>query len=231
VRVISFNALRESSTRDWLRPSIIALIAANLVPLFGVLFLGWEVFPLMFLFWSENVVIGLMNVLKMLFAGPGSGNSIPARLFMMVFFSIHYGMFTLVHGIFVMVLFGGDAFRPHGGPSPTMFLNVIREYHLGWALLGLFASHAVSFVSNYIRKGEYRQAELGKLMSQPYARIFILHIAIIGSGFLVAALKSPTAGLVLLILLKIAFDLAAHMSERKKFSRPAAETITSRGIE
>ena len=35
---------------DWRQPSVIALILANLVPVFGVLFLHWEVFPLMFLF-------------------------------------------------------------------------------------------------------------------------------------------------------------------------------------
>ena len=38
--------------------SIIALIAVNLFPVFGVLFMGWDVFPIMILFWSENVIIG-----------------------------------------------------------------------------------------------------------------------------------------------------------------------------
>ena len=43
---------------------------AGLVPVFGVFWFHWEVFPLMFLFWSENVLIGLFNVLKMLTASP-----------------------------------------------------------------------------------------------------------------------------------------------------------------
>jgi hypothetical protein len=54
-----------------LQPSVVALVLANLVPLAGVFIFHWEVFPLLFLFWLENVVIGILNVLKMLFASPG----------------------------------------------------------------------------------------------------------------------------------------------------------------
>jgi hypothetical protein len=31
-------------------------VAANLVPLYGVVFLRWDVFPLVFLYWLENVM-------------------------------------------------------------------------------------------------------------------------------------------------------------------------------
>jgi len=46
-------------------PSLIVLLAANAVPIFGVLFLGWTVLPLVLIYWLENVVIGGFNVLKM----------------------------------------------------------------------------------------------------------------------------------------------------------------------
>jgi hypothetical protein len=36
-----------SSATIWLRPSVLALIAANVVPLLGVLWFGWKVFPLL----------------------------------------------------------------------------------------------------------------------------------------------------------------------------------------
>jgi len=39
-------------------PSLAALVIANAIPLVGVLFLGWTVFPLVFLYWLENVVVG-----------------------------------------------------------------------------------------------------------------------------------------------------------------------------
>ena len=46
--------------------SAIALIIANFAPLFGVLFLGWDLFLILFLYWTESAVIGFFNVVKML---------------------------------------------------------------------------------------------------------------------------------------------------------------------
>src|SRR5690348_15210944 len=55
----SVNPIGHLRDIDWRQPSVIALVLANLVPVFGVLALHWEVFPLMFLFWSENVIVGV----------------------------------------------------------------------------------------------------------------------------------------------------------------------------
>jgi hypothetical protein len=46
------------------------LIAANALPLFGVLFLGWDAFSIVLVYWTENVVIGAINVLKMITCSP-----------------------------------------------------------------------------------------------------------------------------------------------------------------
>jgi hypothetical protein len=51
-------------------PSIIFLSIANLFPIYGVLFLGWEVFIILFLFWMENLIIGFFNILRMLLLSP-----------------------------------------------------------------------------------------------------------------------------------------------------------------
>ena len=217
---------KETSASDWQRPSVIALILANLVPVFGVLFFHWEVFPLMFLFWSENVIVGIFNALKMLLAAPENPLGWAAKLFMIPFFCVHYGIFTLVHGVFVVVLFGGG--MNHGG-SPLdaldTFRGAAREYHLGWAILGLAVSHGISFVTNYLGKGEYKRASLPVLMQQPYGRIVVLHVAILGGGFLMLALHSPVVGLLLLVGLKTALDLRGHFKERAKFCVPPPTTV------
>ncbi|HYG23248.1 MAG TPA: DUF6498-containing protein [Verrucomicrobiae bacterium] len=225
--MVQLQALRQISRDDWLRPSVIALLAANLVPIFGVLLLKWDVFSLMFLFWVENVVIGLFNVLRMAVVPPTPGFPRATKLFLIPFFCFHFGMFTLVHGIFVLALFGEEPGGGMSSPNPMLFLNVIREYHLFWAVVGLVASHGVSFVSNFLRGGEYKRADLGRLMAQPYARIFVLHVTILGGGLLMAALKEPFAGLIVLIVLKIMIDLASHLAERKKFESDPA-TAASR---
>ena len=207
---------------DWMRPSIIGLLLANLVPVFGVLVLHWEIFPLMFLFWSENVIIGLINVLKMLTACPDSPGSWAGKLFMIPFFCVHYGMFTFVHGVFVIALFGGGLNHGTGFPGPETFWRIMQENHLGWAVLGLAISRGISFATNYIGNGEYQRASLPQLMAQPYGRIVVMHLAILGGGFLMLALHSPVWGLLLLVALKTALDLRGHFAERKKFAEPAA---------
>ena len=44
--------------------TVLFLIAVNLIPLFGVLFFGWSLFSIMFLYWIEKGIIGLFNVFK-----------------------------------------------------------------------------------------------------------------------------------------------------------------------
>ena len=213
------------SAADWRRPSVIALILANLVPVGGVLFFGWEVFPLMFLFWSENVIVGAFNVLKMIFAGGGGAAGQASKFFIIPFFCVHYGLFTFVHGIFVIALFGGGL-RPGAGlPNSGMFWRVMQENHLGWAILGLAVSRGISFATNYLGNGEYKNITAPMLMMQPYGRIVVLHIAILGGGFLMLALHSPALGLILLVALKTALDLAGHLKERAKFSSPPPTTV------
>jgi len=204
---------------DWLRPSVIALVAANLVPLVGVFLFHWEVFPLLFLFWMENVVVGVSNVLKMLFAAPSDPVRWLAKLFIIPFFCVHYGGFALVHGVFVIAFFGGGLKDQHGlFPSVDTLRQIVIQNQLGWPLLCLAVSHGISFVHNYLWLGEYRQAKLQALMAQPYGRVVVLHLTILGGGALMMALHSPTAGLVVLVLLKTAIDLAAHLRERRKFA-------------
>src|SRR5882672_10492559 len=128
----------EAKRIDWLRPSVIALVAANLVPLVGVFVFHWEVFPLLFLFWMENVVVGVSNVLKMLFAAPSDPVRWAAKLFIIPFFCVHYGGFALVHGVFVIAFFGGGPKDQHGlFPSVDTLRQIVIQNQLGWPLLGL----------------------------------------------------------------------------------------------
>jgi hypothetical protein len=202
------------------RLSALVLVAANLVPLYGLLALGWEAFPLLLLFWLENVVIGMLNVARMLCADPRDPALWAAKLLMVPFFCVHYGIFTAVHGVFVFALFGGRAFGEIRGLwTLDAAARAVHELDLGVAVLALAASHLFSFFWNYLGHGEYRRASLAALMGQPYGRVVVLHLAILGGGFAAAALGSPLWALLLLVALKVGFDLRAHLREHR--SAPA----------
>ncbi len=201
---------------DFGRSTVIILILANLVPLYGVLFLDWQVFPILLLFWMENVIIGVFNVFKMLLARPKEPGQWVSKVFMIPFFCFHYGMFTLVHGIFIFVLFGGYGYKGASMPDELSVWDAIGGFQLVWAILALVCSHGTSFVLNYIGKKEYMTANLNGLMGQPYGRVVILHITIIAAGFLLAALDSPELGLVLLLVLKTFIDILAHVRQNHR---------------
>ncbi len=210
---------RATGLSDWKTPSVLALIAANLLPLYGVLFLGWKVFPVILLFWIENVIIGGLNVLKMVFASPANPVTWLGKIVIIPFFCVHYGLFTFIHGIFVMGLFGG-AFRQGAPfPQPASFIQLAEAEGLQWPILALALSHGFSFVANYIGGGEYQRASLSDLMQQPYGRVVVMHVTLLGSGFLLMMLRSPIVGLVLLIVLKTILDVRAHTQERRKFGQ------------
>lgn len=215
---------------DWYDIPVLALLTANAIPLFGVLFLGWDAFYIVLLYWSENVVIGFYNVLKMVFAAVPHPVAHLGKLFLIPFFIIHYGGFTAIHGFFVLALFHKDGQGPPmDGMNWLCFLvfvqmlfNVIRYMYsiippqVRLAVLALFISHGISFVQNYLLKGEYITAKPDKLMGSPYGRVIVMHITILAGGFLTMAIGSPAPLLAVLVVLKTVLDVNLHNRAHKK---------------
>jgi uncharacterized protein DUF6498 len=199
-------------------PSRFALLVSNAVPIFGVLFLGWTVFPLVLLYWLENVVVGGFNVAKMLLAQPREPVYWLGKAFLIPFFVVHFGGFTYVHGVLVAAFFGpkGPGIDPFN-LVPTV-LSAIRANQLGWGVASLVASHGFSFYWNYLKNGEYQRASLNALMGQPYSRVIVLHLTMLLGGWIVMLLGSPLPALVLLVVIKTAADLRAHKAERLRFA-------------
>jgi hypothetical protein len=197
-------------------PSSIALLIANAIPIVGVLFFGWTVFPLVLLYWLENVVVGGYNVAKLLLAQPRQPVYWLGKAFLVPFFLAHFGGFTYVHGVLVLALFGPKTAQPfdllHVVPT------AIRANQLGWSVVSLIISHGLSFYWNYIQSGEYERASLNALMMQPYGRVMVLHFTVLFGGWIVMLLGSPLLALVLLVIIKTAADLRAHGAERRKFA-------------
>lgn len=161
------------------------------------------------------------------------------RMGLAVFFAFHYGMFWLVHGIFVFALpafagggfgsgfgggFGGDL-RRHCFDDSGILIDcpsaggAFGEIVWSSVLVGavaLFLSHGASFFLNYIGRGEYLTASPSGQMGSVYGRVVILHLTIIFGAFVVAFLGAPIGALLVLVVLKTAFDLGLHLRERRR---------------
>jgi hypothetical protein len=224
----------KSSKNNWSDIAVISLLIANIFPLWAVVFLGWDAFAIVLLYWAENIIIGFYNILRMALARVPHPAAHLAKLFMIPFFMVHYGGFMAVHGVFVLLFFSKTepSFpRSHGQAWPCFFvflqllLGVIGQ---AWSLLPpnakpilltLFASHGVSFVYNFLIKGEYATTKPGQLMAKPYSRVVVMHIAIIAGGFFTMAMGSPIPVLVALVVLKTTLDVQFHMREHRSKSK------------
>ena len=196
--------------KSLLSPALIALLLTNLIPLWGVFFKGWSSQEVLVVYWLENVAVGLINILKLL-TNRHEKTLRPAAIFLAVFFTIHYGIFTFVHGAFVFSELNG--FTGMTFPFDGM-KQAFSDYRI--VFLGFLTSHLFSFFFNYHGKGEAQRLELPKVMFLPYPRIFVLHLTIIFGGMLVMTLGSPAALVVLLVILKTVGDVVLHLREHRK---------------
>ena len=192
-------------------PSATALVLANLVPVIGVLFWDWKVFDILAVFWLENVIIGFVNILRM-------GTRLVllkdiSAIFTAPFFCVHYGLFTYVHGVFLMSFFGDKV--KSGGPA-ELIMHVVERGGLFWAAAGLLASHLVSFAVNFVLRKEYERVTTKELMATPYLRVIVMHMTVLLGGWIVLVTEETLWTLAPLVLIKIAVDLRAHMAERRQ---------------
>ena len=195
--------------------SAIFLVAANLVPVVGVLLFDWNVADLMVLFWAENVVIGVYALLKMA-AISRLGVIVEGPLFLG-----HYGAFMTIHFMLVYYMF---VRRNGAGPEPLASTALAALFVPLWpALLAMVVSHGVSFFYNFLGRREYVGRTMGQQMAEPYQRMVLMHFTIIIGAWPVLLMGQPLPALLVLVLLKIVMDLRAHLKER----RAAAQKITA----
>ena len=217
----------------WAAPAW-ALLVVNFIPVLGVLFWGWSLFEVVVLYWFENLVIGALNVLKIATCMPNeeaarraaqetsTGPVSPAlvhieKLFLIPFFTFHYGIFCFVHGVFVFELLGSQA--PTGGEMMASLTTMVGEVLGGGTLIGalaLTASHLYSYVFHYLFCGEFRRTNTARLMIGPYGRIVVLHLAILVGAFFIVQLGQPLILMLLLIGGKTLLDWKLHAHSHRQ---------------
>lgn len=211
--------------------SSVTLVVGNLLPLWAVWAGHMSVGDVFVVYWLENVAVWAITIVKVGSArgAPGRGASAwklngrpidpadPRPL--AFFFALHYGIFTLVHGVFafVMAFVGGGELHPGS-----------------WLLAGLVLalSHLGSLWLNWYDGGERWRVSATTAMWQPYPRMLVLHVAVLaGFGLTmssVGAADTPSgleqlAPVLILLGLKTVVDLALHLWERSRArARPSA---------
>ena len=131
-------------------------------------FLKWEVKDLVWSLWLSSLLVGYATILITIF-GPlvwpvqKATSKVPAAMmvggaiFMLLFFTVHFGMFHLVHSVFLNLFFPVTDSAPKGFPGAAMYFEVLKSY---WPfVLGAAVSERMNLASA-VRKtnptGPYR---------------------------------------------------------------------------
>jgi len=186
---------------------ITLLVLLNAIPIYGVFQWGWKSFDLIFLYWLENIIIGAIMVLRMVVRPYSHAVEISLPVFLVPFFTLHYGMFCFGHGKFVIHLFG-EGVQPElaGMDIPEIVLPLIEARHLFWPLMGLLAYQLLDWVRDISERGLGSDG-IRELTTAPYRRIVVLHITILASGFALGSLNEPLVGLLILVVFKTGMDI------------------------
>lgn len=196
---------------------LLTLLAYTALPLVGVLLLGWDWREIVLLYWLENISLGVAMVITMLRSadapggddpavvgnltvngrpvrGPGAGRALAG------FFALHYGIFTFVHGVFVILLIVGVFVPTPTAQSPFNGVGALIVWIIGGTAQVLAA-----------RFGPVPEKRGSALMLSAYPRMIVLHVSVIVGIVLIATFEWPAAAALLLIGLHALVDGAAWM--------------------
>lgn len=189
-------------------PAVVALVLANSVPFFGVLFFEWTVPEVLVTYWCESVAIGLFTLLEMSIralyqAVQPKGNKAKVsnesggtEIFGFVFM---YG-----GGLVIMLFF--LAILAHGNETAGTLGEWFSKVSL-LVVLGLLVSHAISFVKDFLGKRAYVQAIKVFEASARHERIIFMLGFFFLAGLLTRTFNLPVVFMAVFVLVKILVDI------------------------
>jgi hypothetical protein len=195
------------------------LTAVNLIPLCGVWFYNWDARQVFIVYCMETVIIGVINVIKMacvtLFVRSkdvwenGGSTSMQSGWLFIFFFIVHYGFFVFVQ---TQIFFAVSGLVPDG--------SLLMKYAKIPALLGaegkllllvFIAYYTLQNVFGFFASGTYKTISMGRLLFEPYMRIFVQQVVVIlGSMFL--QFGAGKMFIVVFIAAKIFFELFVNFA-------------------
>ena len=166
--------------------------------------LQWQVRDLVWSLWLSSLVVGYAMIVWKIFgpllvlgrqiraqdsgaglAAAGLGLYLAGGLFMLAFFTFHFGMFHFVHSIFLNAFFPALDGKAHGGPSVALYAHVAASY---WPFVvvaavaerGAFSLPAAPLIGPGAAMGARKS---GNALMEPYKNVVRMHLLIFFFAF------------------------------------------------
>jgi len=191
------------------------ILAANLLPVIGVLAWDWSPLEVFIVYCLETIIAGIFTLVKMGIVTAykkndtwytRGGKSVKPGIVFMLFFLVHYGMFVGIQmGLFFSV--SGIAQKANIG-----FFNFFYKWpdllsrHSLAMFVTFFICYGAKMVYDFIMSRQYKTASLIWLMFEPYGRIIVQQFTVIlGSMFL--SFGAGKIFIIIFALVKIFFEI------------------------
>lgn len=194
--------------------SDLLLIVVNLIPLYCVWFEGWNASEVFLVYCLETVIIGVINVLKMacvtLFVKKtgvwenGGSFTMQRGWFFIFFFIVHYGFFVFIQ---TQIFFSVSGMIPDRAMLGSYAQIPALLGDNGKLMLLIFiVYYTVQNFIDFFMTGNYKTTTMGRLMFEPYIRIFVQQfVVILGSTFL--SFAAGKIFILIFVVAKIFFEL------------------------
>ncbi len=189
----------------------IPIVGDNLVYLFGVAFLSWEVFDILLLVWIENLVLGVFGLLRLLL---GRRPDFARRLHAAVFYVMGLGVFSLMFGLFAWVEFSGLNVPGNREASLLAMKQVLLQPQVLIASSVLAGLQLWDFVVGYLGSGRFRWIDAEWEMRHVGIRMVILTVGLMVGGGWARKCGMLWPMLVLLVILKTGIELGFVWNDR-----------------
>lgn len=193
---------------------IVALILMNAVPIFGVIFFGWQPLKVVMFYWLETLVIGAMTVLRMFLIWPIKKLGFFQTLIMCFIFCFHFGLFCTVHGFFILSFLNQDSILPDYAVQEVLPNAMYIAIHLDLFLpmCSIFVVYGLMTIKDVAMKKLDSQNEE---MMKPYKRIVIQQFAVLGFAFLSTQIPR-TAFIMMLVMIAVKTIVDIHIWKKER---------------
>ena len=188
---------------------LLFIVLINLIPIGGVLLLGWDGGQILFFYWFENLAIGLVTLPRVIAArsfvlDPGARNPNPSPG-IGCFFVLHYGLLCLVHGAFTLILATEFFLRNHPDPNAPADPPFNAAFMTGLAVM--FGLHVIALVRDWWLPRRWMTDHPVVEMVRPYGRLLVLHISVMGGAWVMNRFDAPEWAVLMLCLGKAGLEL------------------------
>ncbi len=190
------------------------LIVANIFPLFAVIFLHWNVFELVFVYFSETVLALFLSIVKIFYLKIPLSSKISNSVFYIFVFTI----FMIFAGTVLFLYYFRQIEKLYPNIELADIIKIIfnPSYFISLALF--VAVDIYYFIKNYIGKKEYLEQTTQTLIREPGIRIWlIVMIALLSIAIISFKHAQSIYILIIFVLLKTWIDIVIFKQKEENF--------------